>query len=218
MKKYAKNPAELVIQNPTKKKKMAKRKRDSKGRFKKNRNNPIGGADEFVDTGKNLFMQYGLAALASTGTVKGAQYLIGKVPNIPSWAKEWGMIAGPAVAGIVLSMYADRNSALTQGLAGGMVLASANELSDKLLKGNSKAEMSDANISKGDLIVKPDGYLYDQQGNRLARIADGQESQANTPALPAFESRTNNGGGHMLGDAGFDDFSGSFEQGEAFAA
>lgn len=213
MKRYAKNPAELVIQNPINSKTMAKRKRDKKGKFK--RSNP---ADEFVDTGKNLFMQYGLAALASTGTVKGAQYVISKVPNVPAWAKEWGMIAGPAVAGIVLSMYADRNSALMQGVAGGMVLASANGLSDKLLTGNSAGddEMAGALLSDGDLIVKKDGYLYDQQGNRLARIAGGTENAPDTPALPAMESRPDNGGGHMLGD-GFNDFGSSFEQGEFVA-
>lgn len=198
---------------------MAKRKRGPDGKFKKKRKNPGDMADEFVDTGKNLFMQYGLAALASTGSVKGAQYVIKKVPNIPSWAKEWGMIAGPAVAGIILSMYAPRNSAIFQGVAGGMVLASANGLSDKLLTGNSDEEMSGALLSDGDMIVKEDGYLYDQKGNRLARIANGTENAAEqTRALPAMESRPDTGGGHTLGDAGFNDFGGSFEQGEAFLA
>ncbi|MDZ7658831.1 hypothetical protein, partial [Fodinibius sp.] len=76
-------------------------------------------------TGKNLSMQYGLAALASTGSVKGAQYVIDQVPNIPSLGlKNGAVIAGPAMAGTCLSMYAPRNNAIFQGVAGGMVLAS----------------------------------------------------------------------------------------------
>lgn len=217
------NPAELVIQNPTPDKNtktMAKRKRDSKGRYKKKRSNPSG-TDEFVDTGKDLFMQYGLAALASTGTVKGAEYLLGKVPHIPVWAKEWGLIAGPAAAGILLSMFASKKSAIMQGIAGGMVLASANGLSDKLIKGVAPGGMADGAIEPGDLLVKPDGYLYDQQGNRIARISDLSKAAGVTPgqvpnALPEFSSFEGDGG-HLLGD-GYGSYELSWEAGEAFQA
>ena len=226
MKRYAKNPAELVIQNPTpkKKKKMgkSKRKRDSKGRFmskkkRKKRSNPSV-QDEFVDTGKNLFLQYGLAALAATGTVKGAQYLLDKIPNIPQWAKEWSMIGGPAVAGIVLSMYSNPNSAIAQGVAGGMVLASANGLSDKLIKGiePGKSQMADAQLQKGDMIVKADGILYDQQGNPIARISGNGETKTIAPSSHTSFDEENK---HLLGDsAGFGVDAMSWEGGEAFTA
>lgn len=224
------NPSEFVIQNPTSTKNnntMAKRKRDSEGKFKKKRNNPIDAADDFVDTGKNLFMQYGLAALASTGTVKGAEYLLGQLPNIPQWAREWGMIAGPAAAGILLSMFTDRRNAILQGVSGGMVLASANGLSDKLINGQPPAGssqngsgqngngMSDAGLERGDLIVKSDGYLYDQQGNKIASVdAEGMQTQP----ISAGSGQENTGRGtfskgneHLLQDSNM-----NFEEGEMF--
>ncbi|TYP92086.1 hypothetical protein LX73_2333 [Fodinibius salinus] len=246
MKRYAKNPApddietlqnpaEFVIQNPTPKtnKKMAKRKRDSDGKFKSKRSNPMDAADEFVDTGKNLFMQYGLAALASTGTVKGAEFLINQVPDIPQWAKEWAMIAGPAAAGIIVSMMADRRNAIWQGVSGGMVLASANGLSDKLIKGESPSGakngsgnggdgMSDGVVEKGDLIVKPDGYLYDQDGKKIARI-DAAGMQADPQAMPAGnnqamvpETNTERGSFSQNDDHLLQDSTTNFEQGEVF--
>ncbi|MDZ7658832.1 hypothetical protein [Fodinibius sp.] len=95
-------------------------------------------------------------------------------------------------------------------------------LLSKLLTGGSGAEMADAGaLSEGDMVVKEDGYLYDQQGSRLAGIAGGSEPTQDQPATFSgrMESRgADNGGGHMLGDAGFDDFGGGFEQGEAFTA
>jgi len=237
MKRYAKNPApeevevldnpaEFVLQNPTSKKNsntMAKRKRDSKGRFKSKRTNPMDNADEFLDTGKNLFMQYGLAALASTGTVKGAEYLLGQVPNIPSWAREWGMIALPGMGGILLSMMTDSRNAIYQGVAGGMVLASANGLSDKLIKGESPNGMSDGSkaLEPGDYIVKADGFLYDQEGNKIARI-DAEGMKAKQAAMPKTQPqktmpKNDNASGtfgkndsHLLQGAG------NYEGGETF--
>ena len=209
-------PAELVVQNPTtsnKKMGKSKRKRDSKGRFmSKSRKNA---ADDFVDTGKSLFMEYGLAALAATGTVKGAQYLINKAPvNIPGWAREWLMIVGPGAAGIGLSMWADKKSPIWQGVAGGMVLASANGLSDKLIEGVAPGGMSDAMVGENDLILKPDGYLYDRAGNRVAK-ANIDEGKLST-ALPAADQNEAfaMGTSNLLQDA---DFSQTFEGGEDWA-
>ena len=214
MKRYAKNPSELVIQNPTDSN-MAKRKRDSQGRFK--RKNPSI-TEEFTDTGKDLFMQYGLAALAATGAVKGAQYVVNQIPGIPAWTKEWGAIVGPGVGGIILTMMTDKKSAIMQGLSGGMVLATANGLSDKFINGGgTDNEMSDAVLEKGDMIVKEDGYLYDQDGNRIAQISgDSIEStsqpqqQQALPAASSFDVEDNN----ALGDSFVD----SWEQGEAWEA
>ncbi|MFH5833736.1 hypothetical protein [Halalkalibaculum sp. DA384] len=173
-------------------------------------------ADDFVDTGKNLFTEFGLAALAATGTVKGAQYLLKQIPvNLPQWAREWLMIIGPGVAGIGVSMYADKNSAIWQGVAGGMVLASANGLSDKLIEGVAPGGMSDgATVGEMDLILKPDGYLYDKEGNRVAKANIDQGKMA-SPALPESGGGFATGESHLLQDS---DFSESFEGGEAWAA
>lgn len=209
---YAKNPAELVIQNPAKTskknnskttKKMATKKRKKNGRFaSKKRSNPAG---DFVDTGKNLFMKFGLAALASTGVIKIVHIAVSKT-GLPKGVKDAVIIAGPAAAGIVTSMFAGKNNAIAQGIAGGMVLASVNTATDKFLP--KEGELSDS-----DMIVKADGYVYDQNGNPLAQISLPEESE--TQSLPERTSAFQTIAEHdnMLGDWGGD----SFEGGESWA-
>jgi hypothetical protein len=206
---YAKNPAELVIQNPHKKpkKKMArsKRKRDNKGRYSSKRKNP----SDFVSTGKNLFLQYGLAALASTGVVKLISVGLKKT-SLNQSMKETVLIAGPAVGGILTSMFAGKNNAIAQGVAGGMVLASVNRASDKFIGGGEDGEMADA----GDLIVKDDGIVYDQKGNPIAKIdlPDSGEGKMTQKALTAgFDTMSTPS--NMLGD--FEGYSG-YESGEVW--
>lgn len=218
MKRYAKNPAELVIHNPTNKT-MAKRKRGKNGKFKKKRKNAASAADEFVDTGKNLFMQYGLAALASTFTVRGVANLLDRVPNLPTWAKRWGVIAVPAAGGTILSMATAKNNAILQGLAGGMVLASANTLSDRLIGGGEMAGLG--NVDSGDLIIKKDGYIYDQQGNKIAALKNGDTPQVtsgsdNGGSIAAGDESVFDNPENVLGD--FDDFSNEFDDQGAWAA
>lgn len=194
---------------------MAKRKRGPDGKFKKKRKNPKGVGDEFVDTGKNLFMQYGLAALASTFTVTGVAKLLDRVPNLPSWARQWGIIAVPAAGGITLSMLTDKKSAIMQGLAGGMVLASANTLSDRLI--GSGAQMAGlGQVEPGDLIVKADGYIYDQDGNRIAALKNADTPMITSGSGGDGDESVFNRPDHVLGD--FDDFDNGWETGEAWAA
>jgi hypothetical protein len=210
---YAKNPAELVIQNPHKKpqKKMArtKRKRNKKGRYTSKRKNP----SDFVSTGKNLFLQYGLAALASTGVVKMISVGLKKT-GLNQSMKETVLIAGPAVGGILTSMFASKNNAIAQGVAGGMVLASVNRASDKFIGGNEDGSMADANLSASDLIVKEDGLLYDQKGNAIAKIdlpgATGSKvtQKALTAGFDTMSTPSN-----MLGD--FEGYNG-YESGEVW--
>lgn len=211
---YAKNPAELVIQNPAKnKKKNSKsknkmsKKRDNQGRFaSKKRSNP---ADDFIDTGKNLFMKFGLAALAATGVTKIFSIGVSKT-NLPKMAKDAVIIAGPAAAGIVTSMVAGKNNAIAQGLAGGMVLASVNTATDRFMP-------KEGDLSDSDLIVKADGYVYDQNGNPLAQIALPESEQSQLPEsssasekVSSFQTIAEND--NMLGDWGD-----SFEGGEVWA-
>lgn len=181
---------------------MAKRKRDPKGRYKsKGRSNPSV-VEEFTDTGKNLFMQYGLAALSATSAVKVAEYGASKIPGLPAWAKEWGAIVGPGVAGIIVTMMADKKNAIMQGLAGGMAIATVNGLSDKLIPGNSSSGMADAALETGDMIVKADGMLYDQQGNPIARIAGNEPASKSLPASSG--SVWPHGEQDFLGEANWD--------------
>jgi hypothetical protein len=117
-------------------------------------------------------------------------------------------------------MMVDKKNPIWQGLAGGMVLATANGLSDKLLTGGDKAaksggEMADAQLEPGDFIVKADGMLYDQQGNPIARISEnGLESAA--PAQPALTAAGDTEiwdyYDHSLGES----VPGSYEEGEAW--
>jgi hypothetical protein len=172
MKRYAKNPSELVIQNPDKNsKKMgkSKRKRDSKGRFmSKSRKNKT--ADKFVDRGQDLLMQYGLAALAATGATKGAQFVLSQIPvNLPDWARDWLIIGLPGAAGVGVSLYSNKNNAIAQGIAGGMVLSTANSLSDKLIKGESPGMADSFNLPAGSMIIKPDGTVVDSKGTPVAK-------------------------------------------------
>lgn len=208
MKVYAKNPAELVIENPTKKtKKMAKRKRDNKGRYAKKRKNPAGLTDEITETGKNLFMQYGLAALASTGVISVAKNIIAQVDGLPDWAREWGVLLIPAAGGIGVSMLTDSKNAITQGVAGGMFLASVNGLSDKFLGGANGDTDGLGNVEKGDLIVKKDGYIYDQKGNRIAAVSNNGNGNSQKQ-LTAGWDREN----HSLGEP----FAENWETGETW--
>ncbi len=207
---YAKNPAELVIQNPHKKPNNMARKRKKNGRYAKKRSNPGG---DFVDTGKNLFMQYGLAALASTGVIKLFQIGL-KNTGLSKNMKEMVLVAGPAAAGIVTSMTTSRNNAIAQGVAGGMVLASVHRVSDKFI-GDVDDELDDSPLDHQDLIVKADGIVYDQSGNPIAKIdlpdgADGGpiSSKALTSGFDTISSP-----GNSLGD--FEGY-GGFESGEVW--
>ncbi|WP_020402800.1 hypothetical protein [Gracilimonas tropica] len=208
---YAKNPAELVIQNPAKSskkknskttKKMAKQKRKKNGRFtSKKRSNPAG---DFVDTGKNLFMKFGLAALAATGVTKIISIGVSKT-QLPKVAKDAVIIAGPAVGGIITSMVAGKNNAIAQGIAGGMVLASVNTATDRFMP-------KEGDLSDSDMIVKADGYVYDQNGNPIAQInmPGAEETKMLPESTTAFQVIPEHD--NMLGE-----FEGSFESGESWA-
>lgn len=195
---------------------MATKKRNAKGRFKKKgksrsaRKNPTGGASEFTETGKNLFMSFGLAALAATGVTKGVSMFVAKM----EWSqpvKDSVIIAGPAVGGIITSMFAAKNNAIAQGLAGGMVLSSVNTLSDRFITGNGSVD----GLSDSDMIVKSDGILYDRDGNAIAKIAlpgsenDNGRDHGQRVLEEAFS--TIDKPGNMLGE-----FEGSFEGGEVW--
>lgn len=213
---YAKNPAELVIQNPAKKpktkqkKKMARKKRNAKGRFTSKRKNPAGPASEFTETGKNLFMRFGLAALAATGVAKGVSVGVAKL-DLPTPVKDALIIGGPAAGGILVSMLTGKNNAIAQGIAGGMVLASVNTASDRFIGGRGSVD----GLSDTDMIVKSDGVLYDQDGNAIAKIAlpgseNGNGRDHGQRVLEEAFS-TIDKPGNMLGE-----FDGSFEGGEVW--
>lgn len=184
-----------------------KRKRDGNGRYASKRKNP----GDFVSTGKNLFLQYGLAALASTGVVKMISVGLAKT-NLNRTMKETVLIAGPAVGGILTSMMAGRSNAIAQGVAGGMVLASVNRASDKFI-GSSDNDMADADLDSSDLIVKSDGVVYDQAGNAIAKIdlPDATGSTTQKALTAGFD--TISAPGSMLGDF---EGHGGYESGEVW--
>lgn len=231
MKIYAKNPAELVIENPAGPKKrtktMGKQKRNSKGQFmkksksKSKRKNPSIG-DEVTETGKDLFFKYGLAAFASIGVLKGFSLLINKVPDIPQAAKDAILIGGPFAGGIATAMLTDKKSPVAQGIAGGMVLASVNTASDKFLKGKSPSnEMAGlGQIEPNDMILKPDGILYDQDGNPIAAVkASNMTQEGSDPMITGNDPLdTMKQDQHLLGEAFNSGFGETFESEEMWAA
>lgn len=229
MKIYAKNPAELVIENPGRLNKkdntMSKRKRNSKGQFMKKskgkrKNQTI--SDEVTETGKDLFLKYGLAAFASIGVLKGFSMLINKVPDIPQFAKDAILIGGPFAGGIATAMLTDPRSPIAQGIAGGMVLASANTASDKFLRGKSPSgEMAGlGQIEPSDMILKPDGILYDQEGNPIAEIQSGNENGGGSDSMITGDDPLDvmKQDQHLLGEAFGSGFGETFEGSEMWSA
>lgn len=219
MKIYAKNPAELVVENPAKSKKTTKtmaKRRNAKGQFtSKRKNQSIG--DEVTETGKDLFLKYGLAAFASIGVLKGFSMLINKVPDIPQAAKDAILIGGPFAGGIVTAMLTDKKSPIAQGIAGGMVLASVNTAGDKFLKGASPSEQMAGlgQIEPSDMILKADGILYDQEGNPIAAIKSGSNQEGSDPLITGNDPLdTMKQDQHLLGDAWSSGFGNSFEDEE----
>lgn len=180
--KYARNPGELVIDNPAKPKKrkktMAKRKRKTTRR--RRRRNP-----GVVKTGKNLFIKYGLAAAGALGSVRLMQFAVDKFgAKIPDAAKKYGAILIPAAGGVLLATKA--KSEIWQGIAGGMVLASVNNGINALIPqagaGVSDGLNSAQNHYMGDgngYQITASGEVIDQSGNPVAQIVAPGASQPN---------------------------------------
>jgi hypothetical protein len=183
---YAKNPAEigeLIIDNPAPKKKKKvkkdprrvaagkqswKTRQQNKKPKKGNRMNP----EKYAKTGKSMLIKSGVIAVGTFGGVRLSQYLLDKFgQNLPAAVRQYGPIAIPAVAGIVIGTKAKQKNHLAQGVANGMVFAAVSAGLNRVLPSSVTGGLSDAigyekssMLADGNLIVTPEGMVMDNQG------------------------------------------------------
>ncbi len=186
--RYAKNPGELVIDNPaprtkTKKRTMARKKHTSK---KKRRRNP-----GVVKTGESLFLKYGIAAAGSILTVRLLQAGLNKFGgNLPEVVKKYVPVVAPAVGGIYLAT--KNKGKIMQGIAGGMILASVNSAVDAFIPSASASGMSDypgvkylADDASGSLLppAPPVPQLNYDPSSIIGYLGDEQDDMENQEEL-----------------------------------
>ena len=129
---------------------------------------------------------YAKNPVGSIGIVRILQYGLQKAgAHIPPHIKEALQIGLPGATGVVLA-YKSKNEIL-QGLAGGMVFASANGLINKVLPSQvtGVADAYDNHYLAGpsDIVVKPNGIAY-QTGKPVAQVASGSDHGVNYLAAP----------------------------------
>lgn len=203
---YAKNPAEIVLDNPSKKKSKSKAAKDPRrvaaGRkawktrqnkrkkkktdMSKNRMNP----KDLTDTGITLYKQYGMAALGTILSLGGASYLLNRFgANLPNNVKRLAPIVIPGAVGVVVATKAKKNNAIAQGVAGGMVYNSATKAIQMLLPDSLQGDLSGplaydkssmlGSVPAGSYVVTPQGKLLNMDGSPAAN------AQAALPAPKA---------------------------------
>jgi uncharacterized membrane protein len=206
---YAKNPAEigeLIIDNPAPKKKKVKKdprrvaagkqswktRQQNKKHKKGNRMNP----EKYAKTGKSMLMKSGIIAVGTFGGVRLSQYLLDKFgQNLPAAVRQYGPIAIPAVAGIVIGTKAKQKNHLAQGVANGMVFAAVSAGLNRVLPASVTGQgLSDAigfdkssMLADGNMIVTPDGMVMDKEGNPFGKaVLQLEEPKAAPSSKPFF--------------------------------
>lgn len=184
---YAKNPAELIIDNPAPKTRTSKDPRRvaagkkawatrTKTKTRTNmstKTNP----EKIADTGKEMFLRYGLAAVGTIASVKGVSFLMNRFGgSLPAAVRRVAPIVVPAIAGVAIGAKSKKNNEIAQGVAGGMVYASVSQalhtflptaVTDGLSDGlgyKINSFLADA-LEPGSLIVTPSGEILDLNGN-----------------------------------------------------
>jgi len=190
--RYAKNPAELVIQNPTRR--TMKRKRKSNGQFAKGksggRKNPSKRSTRSRKrrTRKNPDVGFVVPALLTAAGLVGVRFMnqgISKYGGkLPENVQKWGSAGLPVVASIPLLASGRSDAIKSAGL--GLLLGGLNNTADIILKkqldGSGVPGLSDGPVYLGDggMSVQ-NGVLY--SGNKpVAQITSGPMTpQANNP-------------------------------------
>ena len=193
--RYAKNPAELVIMNPTRRK--MKRKRNAKGEFvstKSRRKNPEskskrsraakkGWEHRRHDSRRNPAFEPGKHIAAGILAFEGmrvVKYLVGKYGEKLSDHIKTGINIGvPAAAALATGLKG--NSSFTAGLTTGFIISAANETLDVIPK---------VNDYLGD-----DGPVYLADGNMLTN-GNQAVAQLAPPTMPAANAQA-----QYLGDS-----------------
>lgn len=186
--RYAKNPAELVIQNPTRR--TMKRKRKSNGQFAKGSTGRKKSTRRSSKrrTRRNPDVGFVVPALLTAAGLVGVRFMnqgISKFgSHLPENVQKWGSVGLPVVASLPLLASQRSDAIKSAGL--GLLLGGLNNTADILLKkqldGSGVPGLSDGPVYLGDggMSVQ-NGVLY--SGNKpVAQITSGPSvPQANNP-------------------------------------
>ncbi len=185
-KKYAKNPAELLLVNPAPKKaekkdprrvaagKAAWKKRQQTPKKTKTMSNKVT-SKAVVKTGKAMLVKTGVAAVGTIGAVRVTDYLIQRYgQNLPAVFQKYATIVFPATAGVIIAVKSTNKNAIAQGIASGMVYASVAQGIDKLFT-KAESTLSDAlgykrnSMLSDRLAIGPGGQVLDANGHIVGK-------------------------------------------------
>ena len=238
---YAKNPGEIVLDNPSKrkKKKLAskkdprrvaagkkawktrqRKKKQQKRGTKMSRTNP----ENLAKTSKQMFIKYGLAAVGTITSVKAVSFLLDKFGgSLPAAVRSYAPIAVPFAGGVVIATKAKKSNEIAQGVAGGMVYAAVSNVLHKVLPANAtNGGLSDGlgyktssflgQLGPDALIVK-NGKVFTLKGEPVGM------AQTALPAPKKSKDRLSKTGSKSSEQMVNDAYGGNWEQnGESFAA